>query len=222
MSKTGRETITDVLWDARPVAVAVLGFLASWLLAYAFATDLEAQVRSAAGLLQLAGVMLLVHELIERPKLWGADGIARRVSRWFGRCLRALRPRPKTVTLDVASAISGAGKLTGRGGISSGASVKAQVSFLFREVDRLHARIDEAEGMVSEKAKELGSAIAEERQERQRQHAELRSQVEGSALESLGLEWVGIVWVLLGIVMGTWPGAVTAMLVRLGWGLVTA
>lgn len=216
MSETGRETVTDVLWDARPVAVAVLGFLASWLLAYAFATDLEVQVRSAAGLLPLAGVMLLVHELIERPKLWGVDGIARRVSRWCGRFLRALRSRPKTVTVKVASAISSGGKLTGRGGISSDASVEAQ------EVDRLHARIDEAEQMMDEKAKELRTAIAEERQERQRQHADLRGQVERSALESLGLEWVGIVWVLVGIVMGACPGAVTAMLVRLSWGLVAA
>ena len=198
------------------VVVVLCSFITALLVSrvVSLADPGEFTLRTTGGLLQVFGVLSVAlgirklrrafglgpvrAEILSELRAWVAE-VGRRIARMFG------RGRDVTITANASLRMADA-LLSARGKIGRGAnlSVEQRLEFLERGFDEIQ---DLTYKLQDDRQKEIDlriAAIAAERADREKQIAEVRSQIKELAVGGLQLQILGIVWLLFGIVLATW------------------
>jgi hypothetical protein len=192
------------VWGSLGVPAVILA--TAWLLPLAP----ELRVRIAGFVVTLAGVVLVVVEILDRQHLFNLKRIPERVLAWLNRFPRILlRPRPNVFDLQAAMGGLGAvGKAQVRVSAGPGASLERRVTILEQNLQLAEERITEVETDFTTQIRRLQSEGEAERRTREEHDLALRKQVEQLSVGGLDFELMGVVWVIIGSAFSTFPGEI--------------
>lgn len=198
------------VWGSLGLPVAIL-FLA-WLLPL----TPEFRVRIAGFLVTLAGVVLVVVEILDRQHLFNLTRFPERTLAWLKRFPRIfLRVQPIVAHAQVAiGGIGAIGKAHVRVGAGPDASLEQRMIVLEQNLERADKRITEVETELSAEIRRLQSEGEAERRAREEHDNALRKQVEQLSVGGLDFELMGVVWVIIGSAFSTFPAEIALSILR--------
>lgn len=207
--------IAHWLWDGRegwgPLLIAVGIVIA----ASSITKVLDDGLRYAGLILQILGVVTVAIGLRDRRQTFQKLGLPRLFLQWLARFPR-YAPKPHIISAQGIASASAVGSAYGFGwhGVPDNATVEDRLVALQKNLDTVKQLALDAQKQAQVEAAKLDSKLEAERREREASDRALGAKLESVGAGNLHLEGAGVFWLIVGVVLGTAPNEMAALV---GW-----
>lgn len=207
--------IAHWLWDGRegwgPLLVAVGIVIA----ASSITKVMDDGLRYAGLILQILGVVTVAIGLRDRRQMFQKLGLPRLFLQWLARFPRCAS-KPHIISAQGIASASAVGSAYAFGwhGVPDNATVEDRLVVLQKNLDTVKQLALDAQKQAQVEAAKLDSKLEAERREREASDRALGAKLESVGVGNLHLEGAGVFWLIVGIVLGTVPNEMAALV---GW-----
>jgi hypothetical protein len=165
--------------------------------------DLDHRLRYSGLILEVLGTLTLAVGVVHKRRLFNRPSFWQDVRSWVSQL------PPFGVKQNVVIVI-GAGSLSMSGSAAkvqvwrrSDESIESRVAALEANLDTVRTELGETVKNLQEESRNRADAVNSERQARESDNKELRTQLEGLGAEGLALEAIGVFWLIVGVLLST-------------------
>ena len=200
------------IWEARRgwgtiALVAVIVFAA-----IPVAKSLEDGIRYAGMILQILGVVTVAIGLRDKRQTFERPGLVQIFRGWLSRFPK-YAPKSHVISMQGVASASAVGSAYAYGwhGLPQNPTLDDRFAVLEKNLDTVKRLALDAQKQAQEEAARSASRLEEERRNRETADRALSAKLESFGTGNLHLEAAGVFWLIIGIVLGTIPDEVAAL-----------
>lgn len=176
------------------------------------AKTLDDGIRFAGMILQILGVVTVAIGLRDKRQTFERPGLIQIFRTWVSRFPR-YTPKPQVISVQGVASASAVGSAYGLGwhGLPKDATVDNRFAILEKNLDIVKRLALDTQKQAQEEQAKAASRLEEERCERETADRALSAKLENFGIGNLHLEVAGVFWLIVGIVLGTAPSEMAAI-----------